>query len=193
MNKKKGHFIRIAVAFVLGAVVMTSIRYFSYGGMNTGSQVNQEAFSEAAGSVSDVVIPENVKIVALGEATYGNKEFQELKLEVFKKLIEEYNCKTFALEADYGGCLIVNEYIHGAEGITEDDVVKALAFHIYQTEEMRELIRYMEDYNKKAEPEDMSSFYGFDMQSYEPAKNVVDSACKELAMQYDSMVTLITL
>lgn len=29
------------------------------------------------------------KIVVFGEATHGNKEFQELKLELFKKMVED--------------------------------------------------------------------------------------------------------
>lgn len=173
--------------FVVGAFIMTGIRYLTYGGLSLGSQVNNEEFTKYAATVDDILIPENVKIIALGEATHGNKEFQRLKLTVFKKMIEEYNCKTFALEADYGGCLKVNEYIHGKGGVTEDEALKALSFHLYQTDEMRELIRYMADYNKQAEPEDKLSFYGFDMQNYDLDKNVVDKAFEDLELQYNTM------
>ena len=152
-HAKKLYIGKIIVAFLLGAVIMTFIRYISYGGMNTGTQVNNEEFLKVAEEIDDIALPENVKIFALGEATHGNKEFQELKLDLFRKMVEEYNCKAFALEADYGGSLLVNQYIHGEGKITEDDAVEALAFHIYQTDEMRALIRYMADYNKQAKPE----------------------------------------
>lgn len=166
---------------------MAFIRYISYGGMNSGTQVNNEEFLKVAEEIDDIAIPENVKIFALGEATHGNKEFQELKLDLFRKMVEEYNCKAFALEADYGGCLLVNQYIHGEGKNTEDDAVEALAFHIYQTDEMRALIRYMADYNKQAKPEEMLSFYGFDMQNSDLDQKCVDEAFSELKMQYTDM------
>lgn len=181
---KKRHIGMVIMAFLLGVAVMTFIRYISYGGMNTGAQVNHEEFQKVAANISDIKIPQNVKVFALGEATHGNKEFQELKLELFQVAVEKYNCRTFALEADYGGCLIVNQYIHGEGNVTEDDAVKALDFHIYQTEEMRALIRYMADYNNQAKPEEMLSFYGFDMQDYDLDKKCVDEALLELGMQF---------
>lgn len=186
-NNKRHFIVEVILAFIFGAAVMTAVRYISYGGMNTGMQVNHKEFLGVAEEIEDITIPENVKIVALGEATHGNKEFQELKLDLLRKMVEEDNCKAFALEADYGGCMTVNQYIHGEGNVTEDDAVKALSFHIYQTEEMRALIRYMADYNKQAEPEDMISFYGFDMQNYDLDKKCVDEAFSELQMQYIDM------
>ena len=186
-NGKKGYIGKVLLAFLLGAAVMTFVRYISYGGMSTGEQVNYEEFQKVAANISDIKIPENVKIFALGEATHGNKEFQELKLDLFKKMVEEYGCKTFALEADYGGGMVVNQYIHGEGNVTEDDAVKALTFHIYQTEEMRALIRYMAEYNKQAKSEEMLSFYGFDMQNYDLDKRCVDEALAELGMQDTDM------
>ena len=186
-HAKKRYIGKIIVAFLFGAAIMAFIRYISYGGMNSGTQVNNEEFLKVAEEIDDIAIPENVKIFALGEATHGNKEFQELKLDMFRKMVEEYNCKAFALEADYGGCLLVNQYIHGEGKFTEDDAVKALAFHIYQTDEMRALIRYMADYNKQAKPEEMLSFYGFDMQNSDLDQKCVDEAFSELKMQYTDM------
>lgn len=186
-NAKQHYVGMVILAFLIGAAVMIFIRYISYGGMNTGRQVNHDEFMEVAKDIDDIVIPENVKILALGEATHGNKEFQELKLELFKKMVEEYNCKTFALEADYGGCMTANRYIHGEGNYTEDDATRALSFRIYQTDEMRALIRYMADYNKQAKPDDMLSIYGFDMQKYDLDKNCVDEAFLELNMQYTDM------
>ena len=103
-HAKKRYIGKIIVAFLFGAAIMAFIRYISYGGMNSGTQVNNEEFLKVAEEIDDIAIPENVKIFALGEATHGNKEFQELKLDLFRKMVEEYNCKAFALEADYGGC-----------------------------------------------------------------------------------------
>ena len=45
---------------------------------------NINEFEKYAVTVEDISIPEQAKIVALGEATHGNQEFQQLKLDVFK-------------------------------------------------------------------------------------------------------------
>ena len=141
-HAKKRYIGKIIVAFLFGAAIMTFIRYISYGGMNSGTQVNNEEFLKVAEEIDDIAIPENVKVFALGEATHGNKEFQELKLDLFRKMVEEYNCRAFALEADY---------------------------------------------NKQAKPEEMLSFYGFDMQNSDLEQKCVDEAFSELKMQYTDM------
>lgn len=84
--------------------------YSYFGGFTTGDYVEGVEFKD------DIVIPEGKRIIALGEATHGNREFQELKLSIFKKLVEENGVRAFAIEGDFGGCLEVNEYIHGGSG-----------------------------------------------------------------------------
>ena len=54
--------------------------------------------------------------------------------------------KAFALEADFGGCLEINDYIHGAKENPLDVISKA-GFKIYQTEQMIEIIEYMRKNN----------------------------------------------
>ncbi|MBP5453252.1 MAG: erythromycin esterase family protein, partial [Lachnospiraceae bacterium] len=101
---------------------------------------------ENAKSVSELSIPEGVRIVGLGEASHGNKEFQELKLEVFKLLVENYGVRAFCLEGDDGNYKKVNAYIQG-EDVTLDEAVEALTFTIYKTEDSKELIEWMKEYN----------------------------------------------
>ena len=114
----------------------------------------------------EVEIPEGVSIVALGEATHGNAEFQELKLSVFKHLVDTTDVRSFALEADFGEGIIINEYVHGPGNIKDaKEAVKELSFNIYQTQQMIDLIQWMHDYNQSAGEADKLSFYGFDMQT----------------------------
>lgn len=65
--------------------------YCYFGGFTTGNYVDGVEFKD------DIVIPEGKRIIALGEATHGNKEFQELKLNVFKKLVEENGVRAFVI------------------------------------------------------------------------------------------------
>lgn len=72
--------------------------------------------SEYVQPFDTIQVKDNVKIVGLGEATHGNKEFQQLKRDVFEALVNHNNCRIFALEGDFGGCAKVNDYILGAIG-----------------------------------------------------------------------------
>lgn len=133
--------------------------YSYFGGFTTGDYVDGVEFKD------EIVISSDKRIIALGEATHGNKEFQELKLSIFKKLVEENGVRAFAIEGDFGGCLEVNEYIHGGSG-SALEAVKKIGFKIYQTKEMMNLIDYMRDYNMSHLDDDIR-FYGFDMQRTE--------------------------
>ena len=44
-------------------------------------------------TVEQIDIPDDVKIIGLGEATHGNIEFQKLKKEVFEALIKNENVR----------------------------------------------------------------------------------------------------
>lgn len=144
--------------------MIVTIYVFTYfGGFTTGKSLDVNEFKAYAKSVDEISIPQECNIIALGEATHGNKEFQQLKLEVFKKLVEENHVRSFALEGDFGGCEEVNQYIQGGDGKTKE-IVKKIGFQIYQTEEMVQLIEYMRAYNQNADENDQLRFYGFDMQ-----------------------------
>ena len=111
-------------------------------------------------------IPENITLLSIGEAAHGCKEMQELKLSVFKEMVEKRGFTAFALEADYGECAEINRYIEGGEGSAEE-MVQKFAFPIYHTKEMAELISWMREWNESAPEEKKVRFYGFDMQDPE--------------------------
>ncbi|MBO6165839.1 MAG: erythromycin esterase family protein [Eubacterium sp.] len=136
-------------------------------GSNSGSgesaAVSAEEFEKAAAGIDGITIPEGTRIVALGEATHGNIEFQELKLELFKHLVETTNVRALILEGDIGGCQIANLYIQGGEG-TAEEVTEHLGYKIYRTDQMCELVKWMREYNETAADGDKVRLYGMDMQ-----------------------------
>ena len=130
-----------------------------------------------AKKVEDLTVPESAKVIALGEATHGNKEFQELRLEVLKHLIQSTKVRSFALEADWGEGMTINNYIHGGKG-NATDIVKDLAFSIYRTKEMADLIEWMREYNETAPKSEKLNFYGFDMQNPDKDLKFITEFCK---------------
>jgi len=128
-------------------------------------------------AVSQINLDDNIQVVGLGEAAHGNSDFQDLKLEVLKTLVEKNNLKSFAIEADFGEGMIINNYIHGNK--RDENISRIFSFNIYHTKNMSDLINYMFDYNQKAKDEDKLSFYGFDMQNPEKSIDLILDFCKE--------------
>ena len=122
--------------------------------------------------ISTICVPEKVKVVGLGEASHGNREFQELKFEVFKALVKNNGCKVFAIEGDFGGSAKVNQYIHHGDG-TAKEAVAEIGFMIYRTQEMADLVQWMHDYNETCKKGEDLRFYGFDMQRYDNNKELL--------------------
>ena len=163
MKKRKRHTGLIVVLCMAAVIAVIAGIYSHFGGFGTGNCADTEEFAKYAASVSELTVPDEAQIVALGEATHGNKEFQQLRLDVLQVLVEKYGVRAFALEGDFGGCEAINRYIHG-EGGTAAEALSATGFAIYRTEEMENLVEWMRDYNASAAQGDDLRFYGFDMQ-----------------------------
>ena len=143
MQKRENHTGLIValnvIALLIIAAVCTAGIYSRYGGFGTGECADTEEFLKYADSISEIAVPNETQIVALGEAAHGNKEFQQLRLDVFQVLVEKYGVRAFALEGDCGGCEAIDRYIHGADG-TSAEVLSETGFVIYSTDEMEKLV-----------------------------------------------------
>ncbi len=149
-----------------------------FGGFGTGESANAEQLKTYAKSAEEITVPQTAKVIALGEASHGNKEFQQLKLTVFKNPVENNGVRALAIEGDFAGCETVNSYIHGGEG-TPQQAAAAIGFKIYQTEEMAELISCMRECNDKADDNDKLNFDGFDMERYNKSFALLLDFCEE--------------
>jgi len=166
-NKHIVRWILLVLSIVLFFGGVSALFLYAWvGGFNKVKPIDTREFAKCAGNISDITIPDSVRVIALGEATHGNVEFQQLKLDVFKLMVGKYGVRAFALEGDYGGCEAVNRYIHGGPG-TAQKAAAAIGFPIYRTKEMAQLIDWMRKYNATAKEGEDLRFYGFDMQLYE--------------------------
>jgi erythromycin esterase len=114
----------------------------------------------------------DARIVSLGEATHGTREFFQLKHRLLEYLVAEHGFTVFGIEANYPECLRVNDYVLNGTG----DPAAALAgtrFWTWDTEEVLALIAWMRSWNRN-HPRKIK-FYGFDMQfSTEATLGVLD-------------------
>lgn len=144
-----------------------------------------EGIGEYAHAVTDELVNRDVKIIGLGEATHGNKEFQELKLDVLKTLVRDNGVSALCFEMDYGEGVLVNEYIQGKSDMTSEELFSHISFGIYHTEEMKGLIEWMREYNADSR-DGCLEFYGFDIQNPEVAIYVIHEFAKARNMTISS-------
>lgn len=103
----------------------------------------------------------DARIVAMGEATHGTREFQQLKLRMFRFLVERLGFTVFGIEANWPESLSVNEYVLGGDV----NPAAGLGLGWWQTEDMFALLRWMREYNQNPTHTRKLKFYGFDMQT----------------------------
>lgn len=159
---------------ILILILLMLIGYFiifNYAKWKSSKKINE--LDKYVDKVDNINLEENINIVALGEATHGNKEFQELKLEIFKQLVEKQGYKALLFEMDYGEGLFINDFIQGKSNLTIDEIIDNISFDIYKTNEIKELIMWMKNYNLKVTEEEKISFYGFDFQNPDKSINYI--------------------
>lgn len=104
------------------------------------------------------------RLVSLGEATHGTREFFQLKHRMLEFLVSEMGFTVFGIEATMPESFDVNEYVLTGKG----DPAGALAglyFWTWDTEEVLAMIEWMRRYNADPRHTKKVKFYGFDMQS----------------------------
>jgi erythromycin esterase len=105
----------------------------------------------------------DARVVALGEATHGTREFFQMKHRALEYLVDQMGFTVFAIEANWPESLAVNEYVLYGTG----DAARVLAgmyFWTWNTEEVLDLIHWMRAWNADPRHDKKVRFYGFDMQ-----------------------------
>ena len=120
---------------------------------------------EKGQTFEELTIPENVKVVGIGEASHGNAEFQTAKLLMLRKLVETGKCHSIAFEMSPGEAAEINDAIH-SEDVDINELMGRSDYPLYDTQQMVELVTWMREYNKGKTVEDSLMFYGVDMQGY---------------------------
>ncbi len=124
----------------------------------------------------------NAKIIGLGEATHGSREFFLMKHRLVRYLVEEMDFTVFALEASMASCAVVNDYIHNGKGSLEN-AVQALDLWMWKTEEVQDMIEWMRRHNSKQPDEKKLSFVGFDMQTHDESYSRLFEFYKQIAQE----------
>ena len=102
----------------------------------------------------------DARVVGLGEVTHGTREIFQLKHRVLEFAVSEMGFTVFAMETNLPESFAIDDYVLGGSG----DPEKLLAGQfvaVWQTEEMRDLINWMREWNLTHERK--VRFQGLDM------------------------------
>lgn len=108
------------------------------------------------------------RLVGLGEATHGTREFFQLKHRIVQLLVTELGFTGFAIEAGWAEALAINDYVLGGPGDAAA-LLAGLGVWPWQTEEVVELIEWIRRYNADPAHAKKVTFHGFDMQRTDEA------------------------
>lgn len=104
------------------------------------------------------------RVVGLGEATHGTREFFQLKHRIVRLLVAELGFRLFGLEANFPEARAVDRYVVSGDGDPED-ALGELGYWTWNTEEMLALVEWLRAYNAGRPATEKVRFYGYDVQS----------------------------
>ena len=112
----------------------------------------------------------NARIVALGEATHGTREFFQLKHRMVEFLVTRMGFTIFSIEANMPEAYRLNEYVLDGKG-DPTQLLKGMYFWTWDTKEVLEMIQWMREFNRSGRGR--IEFTGFDMQTPNVAAQIV--------------------
>jgi erythromycin esterase len=105
----------------------------------------------------------DVRVVGLGEATHGTSEFFRMKHRMLEFLVKDMGFSAFCIEASMSRCRYINDYVLYGKG-SIDTATAVQGFWTWRTEEVKNMIEWLRQYNLSVTNEKKVIFFGFDMQ-----------------------------
>jgi len=112
----------------------------------------------------------DARVVSLGEATHGTREFFQLKHRMLEFLASEMGFTIFSIEANMPEAYRLNDYVLNGNG-DPAQLLKGMYFWTWDTQEVLEMIQWMREFNKSGKGR--VQFTGFDMQTPDVAIQTV--------------------
>jgi erythromycin esterase len=112
----------------------------------------------------------DARIVALGEATHGTREFFQLKHRMIEFLASQMSFTIFSIEASMPEAYRLNDFVLNGNGDPKQ-LLKGMYFWTWNTEEVLDMILWMREFNRLGKGH--IEFTGFDMQFPTVAMDIV--------------------
>lgn len=133
----------------------------------------------------------DTKIVALGEATHGTKEFFTTKHRLIKYLVEKLDFRVFVIEDGYTLTCNIDAFVSGTDQTKVEKVLSRNWCGAWRTQEVMDLLLWIKRYNSDKNEDDRVRIYGCDMKWYNTtAKNILSELKASEALDLETQETL---
>ena len=122
----------------------------------------------------------DARMVALGAASYGTREFAEINRQAIQYLVAQKNFTVVAIGANWAEAHAIDRYIKTGAG-DATAALEALNAWPWETAETLELVEWMRAYNAAPGPHAVLSCAGFDIQPSPAAAAMVVDYLKQYA------------
>jgi erythromycin esterase-like protein len=111
----------------------------------------------------------NARVVLLGEASHGTREFYRERARITRRLVEEKEFAAIAVEADWPDANRVNRWVRWAgndrTGIDALGDFRRFPRWMWRNREVLDFVEWLHDYNERRPPRERAGFYGLDLYS----------------------------
>lgn len=104
------------------------------------------------------------RLIGAGEGSHGTAEHFQLKDRLFRELVQQHGFTVFAIEADFDDGYEVDRFVRGEGPNDPDRATRAFDFWTWQTQEVRDLLAWMRQYNASRGEKPELRVVGIDMQ-----------------------------
>ncbi len=126
------------------------------------------------------------RIVSLGEATHGTREFFQLKHRMLEFLASEMGFTIFSIEANMPEAYRLNDYVLNGKG-DPAQLIHGMYFWTWDTQEVLDMVLWMREFNKSGKGR--VQFTGFDMQTPTVAAGIVKDFVSSNEPDYSASVS----
>lgn len=156
---------------MIGILIATAALQADWFKANAVPLVKSSKFDDTSDLAKLAPLVQNARIVGMGEATHGTREFFETKHRMFRYLVQNHGFRVFILEASMAGCLKMDAYVLG-KPVDVKEAIYEQQFWTWSVVELRELLEWMREYNKTHE--EKLRVFGNDMQNTEDPMVALD-------------------
>ena len=119
-------------------------------------------------------IARRVRVLGLGEATHGSREFGDFRLSATKRLIERDGYRIVAIEASESRLALLDRYIAG-EAVPSAEVTRTIESGWIGRRTQRELVGWLREWNAARPAADRVRLVGVDPQDNATARETLGS------------------
>lgn len=106
----------------------------------------------------------DARVIGLGEATHGTREFFQLKHRLIRFLVEQLGVRVIGWEANFAATLPLNDYVQDDRGDPADLLSNESIHWPFRSEAVVTFLKWSRTFNDGRAPGDQVKLYGFDMQ-----------------------------